>query len=307
MSMKIKKAKYIFKQAFQSVWRNRMMGLASIGSVTAVLVILGFILLIVLNINNITTVTRETFDEIAVYLVEDLSDSQIGDMNKKFAGIEGVMNVVYRTKEQALNDMKEEWGDDASLLEGLRKNPLPNTYVIQLTDVKYAESVMEKLNSYKDSGIGIEDITYYKDAVNSLISISSLIKKIGTVLIIILLCISVFIISNTIKITVLNRRKEIELMQYIGATNGYVRGPFMIEGVTLGLIGAIIAIILVMIGYNYFITYMSGRYFALLAGVSSYVVSIDMIIKDIIIIFMTIGVGIGVLGSLLSLKKFLSV
>ena len=96
-------------------------------------------------------------------------------------------------------------------------------------------------------------------------------------------------------------------MQYIGATNGYVRGPFILEGVMLGLLGSIMAIILIMLGYNYIIDYFAGRYIALISGMSGYLVGVEMVLNDLIIIFMTIGIGIGILGSLVSLKKFLSI
>ena len=119
--------------------------------------------------------------------------------------------------------------------------------------------------------------------------------------------ISIFIISNTIKITVLNRQKEIELMQYIGATNGYVRGPFMVEGIMLGFFGSVIAILLITLGYRYITNYLAIRFVAVLSGMSGYIVGVEMILNDLIIIFLTIGIGIGILGSLISLKKFLSV
>ncbi len=280
-----------------------MMGLASIGSVTAVLMILGFVLIIVLNVNNVAMVTKESFDEIAVYLLDDVEDEQIDEMGKSFREINGVIGVAFQTKEYALEQLKEDWGENAFLLEGLRKNPLPNTYVVQLDDVSKSESVIKKIQTFE----GVEDVMYYKDAVNSLIKIADFIKRTGAGIIIILLLISVFIISNTIKITVLNRQKEIELMQYIGATNGYVRGPFMIEGIMLGLIGAFVSIILIFVGYNYIVNYLAGRYVALLSGMSGYLVGVEMILNDLIIIFLTIGIGIGILGSLISLKKFLSV
>lgn len=301
--MNLKKLNYIFRQAFKSMWRNRMMGLASIGSVTAVLMILGFVLIIVLNVNNVAMVTKESFDEIAVYLLDDVEDEQIDEMGKSFREINGVIGVAFQTKEYALEQLKEDWGENAFLLEGLRKNPLPNTYVVQLDDVSKSESVIKKIQTFE----GVEDVMYYKDAVNSLIKIADFIKRTGAGIIIILLLISVFIISNTIKITVLNRQKEIELMQYIGATNGYVRGPFMIEGIMLGLIGAFVSIILIFVGYNYIVNYLAGRYVALLSGMSGYLVGVEMILNDLIIIFLTIGIGIGILGSLISLKKFLSV
>ena len=285
------------------MWRNRMMGFASIGSVTAVLVILGFVLIIVLNVNNMSLVAKETFDQIAVYINEDVADEQIEELGKSFMQIDGVMGVAYQTKDYALERVMEDWGDDAFLLQDLRNNPFPNTYIVQLSDVSKADDVTAQLGTFE----GVDKVRYYQDAVNSLIKISDFVKRLGAAIILILLLISVFIISNTIKITVLNRQREIELMQYIGATNGYVRGPFMIEGIMLGLLGSIVAISIIMLGYNYSINYLAGRYIALLSGMSGYLVGIEMVINDIIIIFLTIGIGIGILGSLISLKKFLSI
>lgn len=301
--MTMKKLNYILRQAFKSLWRNRMMGLASIGSVTAVLIILGFILIIVLNVNNIALATKESFDEIAVYISDDVEEAQIEQLGKSFKEIDGVMGVAFQTKEYALERLKEDWGADAWMLESLRKNPLPNTYIVQLTDVQYSDYVKSKIETFD----GVEQAQYYKDAVNSLIRISDFVKKGGAGIIIILLLISVFIISNTIKITVLNRQKEIELMQYIGATNGYVRGPLLIEGLILGLIGSIVAIVIIFFSYNYLIKYLAGGYVAIVTGMAGYMVGVDMILNDLIIIFLTIGIGIGILGSLISLKKFLSV
>lgn len=281
-----------------------MMGLASIGSITAVLILLGFVLIVVLNINNIALATKETFDEIAVYIKEDVDMESIHQLGKDFQQLDGVLAVGFQTKDYALEKMKEDWGENAYLLDGLsERNPFPNTYIVQLKDVSYADKVIEQIKTYEY----VEEVRFYKDAVNSLIKIAEFIKKAGTGLIIILLLISIFIISNTIKITVLNRRKEIELMQYIGATNGYVRGPFMIEGIMLGVFGSFIAIGLLLLGYNYIVNYLAGRYVALLSGMSGFMVGMDAILSDLIIIFLTIGIGIGILGSLISLKKFLSV
>ena len=301
--MNPKKISYIFKQAFKSMWRNRMMGFASIGSVTAVLVILGFVLVIVLNVNNMAMVAKETFDQIAVYILEGVEEEQIEELGKSFRKIDGVMGVAYQTKDYALEKVREDWGDDAYLLQDLRNNPFPNTYIVQLSDVSKSDEVIAELQTFE----GVERVRYYQDAVNSLIKISDFVKRLGAAIILILLLISIFIISNTLKITVLNRQREIELMQYIGATNGYVRGPFMIEGIMLGLIGSLVAILIIMLGYNYSIDYLAGRYIALISGMSGYLVGVEMVLNDLIIIFMTIGIGIGILGSLVSLKKFLSI
>ena len=301
--MNPKKIKYIFKQAFKSMWRNRMMGAASIGSVTAVLIILGFVLIVVLNVNNMAMVAKETFDQIAVYIAEGVDEDQIEEMGKAFREIDGVMAVAFQTKDYALESVKKDWGEDAVLLQDLRNNPFPDTYIVQLTDVSKADEVIAKLQTFE----GVEKVRYYQDAVNTLIKLADFVKRFGAGITIVLLLISVFIISNTIKITVLSRQREIELMQYIGATNGYVRGPLILEGIMLGLLGSLVAILLIMLGYSYTINYLAGRYVALISGMSGYLVGVEMVLDDLIIIFMTIGVGIGILGSLVSLKKFLSI
>lgn len=298
--MGFKKTKYILKQAFQGIWRNRMMSVASIGSVAAVLVILGLVLLIVLNISNITLITKEKFDEIFVFLEKDIEDEVISQIGKEIRSLDGVLSVGYETKEYALEKMKEEWGEEGDLLEGIKNNPLPNSYIIQLKSVDNAEEVIEKVKNYT----GVEEVRYYKDVIEKLISTSDFMRTAGSIIIIILILISIFIISNTIKITVASRKTEIELMQYVGASNGFVRGPFMIEGLVLGLIGSFIAILIVLNTYNYSAAYINEQFSVLL---SVYIVDPSIIVKDIIIIFVTIGVGIGTLGSLVSIKKFLNI
>ncbi len=299
--MSSKKAKYIFKQAFQSVFRNKMMSMASIGSVTAVLVILGYIMLLILNINNAAMKAQEEFDEIAVFIIDEATDGEITQLGKDISKIKGVLAVVYKSKDEALEEQKMQWKDNAYLLEDLRRNPLPNSYIVQVKDVKYSDYVIQEINK---SGF-VESVRYHADAAKSLMSISDTLKKVGVFIISILILISIFIISNTVKMTVVFRRKEIELMQYIGASNGYVRGPFIIEGIVLGIIGSVIAISIIAFSYNYLTNYITG-YFSILSGFSGYMMRLNLILKDISIIFVTIGVGIGTLGSLISLKKFLN-
>ncbi|MFO7888027.1 MAG: permease-like cell division protein FtsX [Eubacteriales bacterium] len=292
--------KNTFKQGFQGILRNRTMSLASIGSVASVLIILGMILLLILNINTLTLTAQEKFDEIYVYLEDDIGDQRIEEIGNDIKEMEGVLSVVYQSKDYALNKMKEDWGEDGDLLDGFTKNPLPNTYVIQLEDITYSEEVLVSIENI----YGIEEIKYYKDAIDMLINTSNYVQIIGTALIIILLLISIFIIQNTIKITVASRRTEIRLMQYIGASNGYVRGPFILEGLLLGLLGSIIATIVVLNAYDYLVGYGNQKLAPLL---SFHFIPATSISTDILIIFVTIGIGIGILGSIVSLKKFLNV
>ncbi len=277
-----------------------MMSLASIGSVMSVLIILGIVLVIVLNINNLTSMTKEQFDEIQVYLEDDINEEQIEKIGEKLRELDGVLAVIYQSKEQALEVLKKEWGNEAYLLEGLEKNPLPNSYIIQLKDIKYAEDVVNRINGLT----GIEDIKYYKDIVEKMVTISNFIRVGGLVVISILILVSIFIISNTIKLTVAARKREINIMKYIGATNGYIRGPFILEGIFLGAIGSILAILVVCFSYKYLFLVVNEKLYVLF---TVYMIPYYEILDDIIIMFTAIGIGIGVLGSIVSLRKFLNV
>lgn len=283
------------------MWRNRGMGLASVGSISAVLMILGIVLILILSINNLVLEVKTKFDEIQVFLELDIEDKDIEPIEESIKSIEGVLSVVFRSKEQGLEIMKEQWEEESYVLEGLEDdNPLQNSYIIQLKDIKYADSVVETLKSIE----GIEDVNYYKDIIDKLMVVANYIRFGGIVVIGVLVLVSVFIISNTIKITVASRKREINIMKYVGATNGYIRGPFIIEGILFGLIGAIFSILLINYGYEYFFKSVSDKLYVLL---TVYLVPPSLLIKDITIMFTAIGVGIGALGSIVSLKRFLNV
>ncbi|CAK7085002.1 permease-like cell division protein FtsX [Tissierella carlieri] len=301
MVMRFRVFKNTIKQGFQGMWRNRGMGLASVGSISAVLMILGIVLILILSINNLVLEVKTKFDEIQVFLELDLEDKDIEPIEESIKSIEGVLSVVFRSKEQGLEIMKEQWEEESYVLEGLEDdNPLQNSYIIQLKDIKYADSVVETLKSIK----GIEDVNYYKDIIDKLMVVANYIRFGGIVVIGILVLVSVFIISNTIKITVASRKREINIMKYVGATNGYIRGPFIIEGILFGLIGAVFSILLINYGYEYFFKSVSDKLYVLL---TVYLVPPSLLIKDITIMFTAIGVGIGALGSIVSLKRFLNV
>lgn len=299
MSMKLRIFKNILKQGFQGSWRNRGMGLASIGSITAVLVILGMVLIIILSINNIVVETKNKFDEIQIYLEDDIESEKMKEIEDKLKSSEGVTDVYFESKDEALEIMKKDWGEESYLLEGLEENPLPNSYIVKLKDIEYADNVVSKLEGID----GIEEIKYYKDVIEKLLAAANYIKVGGIIIIAILMFVSVFIISNTIKITVTARKREINIMKYVGATNGYIRGPFVIEGIILGLVGAGLSILIVNYGYEYLFKVINEKLYVIF---TVYLVAPHALLNDIIIMFMAIGVGIGTLGSLISLKKFLN-
>lgn len=276
------------------------MGLASVTSISAVLMILGLVLILILSINNVVLDTKLKFDEIEVFLVDDLGSDTLDEIETEVKDHPGVISIMFRSKEQALEIMKEEWAEEAYLLEGLEENPLPDSYIIKVNDIELAENLVNAIKTLD----GVEEVKYYKDVIDKLLIFAGYIRAGGIVIIGILVFVSVFIISNTIKITVSSRRREINIMKYVGATNDYIRGPFIIEGVLFGLTGAVLSIGIVYFGYDYLYESMNEKVYNLF---TFYLVDPKMIFADIAIIFGTIGAGIGALGSLLSLKRYLNV
>lgn len=291
---------YITKQGFVSMWRNRMMSFASVGSVTAALLILGVILILVLNISNIAEVTQNQFDKIIVYLEEGLERSEADKLIEKIDDLEGTMSVVYQDKKEALESMKSTWGAESYLLDGLENNPLPNSIIIQLDDLEYANDIVFKLEGLT----GIAEIQYRKDILDQLMTIANYVRLGGLVIISFLILIAIFIISNTIKLTVAARKREINIMKYVGASNGFIRGPFIVEGMLLGVIGAGISIASVYYGYKYLFSVINEKLYVLF---TVYLVPHYKLLEDMTIIFVAIGVGIGIIGSVLSIRKFLRV
>lgn len=298
MMNKFRIMKNTFKQSFKSMWRNRGMGLASISSISAVLIILGFVLILIMSINSLVLDVQNRFDEIEIFLEEDVSKEnkkKIEDFAEKEDAIE---SIEYISQEDAIEIMKEEWEEEADLLEGVEV--LPDSYKIKVVKIEDTENIVETLNEIE----GISKIKYHKDIIDKLETLAKYIRLGGIIVIVLLISISVFIISNTIKITVASRKREIGIMKYVGATNSYIKTPFVVEGILFGIVAAIVSILIVYFGYGYVFDLVNERLYELFSVV---LVAPNTILKDISIMFLVIGSGIGALGSMISMKKYLNV
>ena len=291
---------FTLKEAFKNLWRNRLMSIASISSVSATLLILGIIFALILNINAMAQSAKDQFDSIQVYLNDDLSSDDVIALQDRIKNVEGVSDVVYESKSDALKRMKESWQDNAYLLEGLESNPLPSSLIVYLSDIYYSGSVLNEVQNLK----GIEEIKSYQDIVEQLLSITEGIRKTGIIVIFVLIAISTFIIHNTIKLTVNSRRREINIIKYVGATNWFIRWPFLAEGTILGLIGAGLSALAMKFAYDYVFEMMHSDFYVL---VSAYVIPPTDLMKDVLFLFLIIGAGIGALGSIWSMRKYLNV
>ena len=299
--MMIRSALYVLKQAFTNLWRNRTMSIASITSVSATLLILGIIFLLIINISNLADFASDQFDVVQVFLEDGLTNEEMREIGNNMHAIDGVSSVTFETKEQALEKMKTEWKDQASVLAGLEeRNPLPNSYIVQMDNLVYSDSIVNKIISYE----GIEEVKYYQDVIEKIRNITKFIRDLGLTLIVILLFVSTFVISNTIKLAVTARKNEIQIMKYVGATHWFIRWPFILEGTLLGLFGASVAMMLIYLGYSYTYELLTSQFYVIIAA---YIVPVNSIMTDLLEVFIPVGAGIGALGSLWGVKKYLNV
>lgn len=300
ISVKIRTAKFFVKEGFSSLRKNKTMSAASISSVIAALLVIAIFFIIVMNVDYAAS-KLESQIEMMVYLQDNLSETIVSSMSKELKSISGVKDVQYIPKAQALKDLNEKWGDNAYLLEGLEgENPLPDSFKITLTDPAKADAVSLSISSLSN----IERVVYGKEELDKLLKATYILRISSLVIITILVFISVFIISNTIKLTVYARRKEISIMKYVGATDWFVRGPFIVEGMLLGLLGSAITSAVVGIGYYYSSNLIKNQMIGLL---SVTLMPFGALFSNLVLLLGTVGLLIGMIGSFLSVRKFIKV
>jgi cell division transport system permease protein len=288
----------MIRQTFSQIARNVNMTVASLFSITAILLILGIFFIILVNINNISDSVKENFGEVQINLLDETTEEQARAMMAELETMDGVESVAYYTKDEALANWKKKWGDNADLLDKLEVNPLPNGIVVTIPDIEKAGKVVKKAKGMS----GIDDINYAQDTADKLIKISNYIQIGALILIAALLAISIVVVSNTIKLTVLAREREITIMKYVGATNWFIRAPFLLEGIIIGLVSSGISGIIIAVIYNRVIANF-GLDFTLL--MSTGFVAENFLVKNLIVIYVALGVSIGACGSIISMRRFL--
>jgi cell division transport system permease protein len=289
---------YTLKQGFIQVFRNRAMSLASIFAITAMLFILGVFFILVININTAVQAISQDYDSIEIFLLDETTEAQADEIANDIKTMDGVDDAYYKSKEDAMVEFKVRWGDNAYLLDSLQENPLPNSVVIEIGDLEKADNIATQAESYD----GIEDVKYYKDTVDKLLKATDFIQIAAVVIMVFLIIVSVVVVSNTIKLTVFNRKHEINIMKYVGATNWFIRGPFLAEGIIIGIISSGIAIGLTTFMYKELIASIGDQIFSVL---SIPMVPVSFLAYNFVWIFLALGISIGACGSIVSMRKFL--
>lgn len=299
--MKFRSIKYFFSEAFSGVIRNRLMSIASIGTVAACIFMIVISYCALTNVEYMLTQIEESIG-IAVFLEEDVNSDKVLEINDQLVNMDHVESVSYISPEDALQEMKESW-DAEEILAGFDEsnNPLTSSFEVSLDDIQYQSDVVSKIEQIE----GVRKIRSSETETEFLVKISNFLRLFGSVLILALAAISVVIITNTVKLSVFTRRTEISIMKYVGATDWFIRWPFVIEGIITGLVGAAIPIIVAWPLYNKLIDVIYAQ-IPMIRSIVTFKFGID-IFSVLLPVSLAFGALLGVLGSNISLRKHLNV
>ncbi|MDD6811949.1 MAG: permease-like cell division protein FtsX [Lachnospiraceae bacterium] len=298
--MRISALFYTLRQGFSNLFRNKWFTLASIATISACLFLFGLFYAIIINFQHIVK-TAEQGVSVTVFFDEGIEDSRIQEIGELISKRPEVADIHYVSAEEAWETFKEEYLGEYA--DGFTENPLADSanYEIYLNDV----SMQSALVTYLESVDGVRMVNRSEITATTLTGVNALVAYVSVGIIAILFAVSVFLISNTVTIGISVRKEEINIMKYIGATDLFVRSPFVIEGMLIGLIGAAIPLGIIYILYNIVMEYILER-FSMLSTLLSFL-TVEEIFNVLTPVSLGIGVGIGFLGSIVTVRKHLRV
>ena len=301
--MRVGSFKYLVKEGMRSLWVNRLMSFASIGVLVSCLLLIGAAVLFSLNINSMVGYI-ENQNEIVVFLNDDVSDEDIAAIEEKIDLIDNITHITFVSKEEGLAQQMEIFGDDKEYFQGLiEDNPIPDSFTVRLKNLDILDETLEKLSAIE----GVYQVNAPTEVAGIVVNLKNVVGIAGIVVVAILIVVSLLIIANTIKITVFNRRKEIGIMKYVGATDTFIRLPFFIEGLALGLISGLLAYGLIAGGYYYLYTQVAMVYTGWLELFFSNMVPFADIAWIMLAGMCGCSIIIGSLGSVVFVRKYLKV
>ena len=302
--MRISTIGYQTKQGFKNIGRNKMFSVASIATMAACIFLFGIFFSIVTNFRYMVQKAEEGV-AITVFFDEEATDAQIKKIGDELKSQDGVLKVNFVSADEAWDSFKDEYfGDAKELADGFKDdNPLSGSdnYEVYMSDVSKQKDVV----SYAEKLDGVSKVNKSDVVAKTLTSVNRLIYYVSIVLIGILLAVSIFLISNTVTMGITVRREEIAIMKYIGAKDGFVRAPFIIEGLVIGLIGAVIPLVILYFVYDKAVAYVMTK-FSLLNNIIEFL-PVTTVYRTLLPVGLILGVGIGFIGSAFTTRKHLRV
>lgn len=295
--MRFSTKEYFVKETYKSIRRNGFMSFASISTVAVSLLVLGMFLMIFLNTNNLAQYL-ESQVQVSVYMQDSATAKELASVKDKLTKMPGVVKVTQVSKQQALERFKKRLGDQEQLLNSLGKeNPFPNSFEVQVDSPERIKVLTPQIGQLPK----VETAKFGQEVVEHLFQLTKILRFGGIILVVFLAMATLFIISNTIRLTVFARRKEVIIMKYVGATDWFIRWPFLLEGMTLGFFGAVVASL-----------FINSIYSGLLERIHATLAFLPLLPTYPLLLYVDVfllvaGTGIGALGSYISLRKFLQV
>lgn len=290
----MKSISYFLKEAANNIRKSSLMTVTTIATLFISLLFLGIFLLVLLNLNNLVN-TLPSRVEIMAYLRNDLSEEEILTLKNKIYSLGEVTDIKFISKEEGLNILQLEMKDQIDLKEVLSHNPLPDTLQIKVEKPEKVKEIARKINSYPE----VEEVVFAEGILSSLLKIKNIVKIYGIIFSIIFFLGSYLLITNALKMTVFSRRKEIKIMQLVGATDWFIRIPFIIEGIFQGFTGGILASLVISVLYWYSASYLKET-------LPFIPVVFDIgILFELSFILIFIGVFLGASGGIFTVSKFL--
>ncbi|HIU64293.1 MAG TPA: ABC transporter permease [Candidatus Avacidaminococcus intestinavium] len=295
--MSLSTKEYFIKETFKSIKRNQLMSLASVSTVALSLLVLGFFMVMVFNTNHIAKYL-ETQVQISVYMADDISEEELSSTKEILKTMPGVTEIKAITKEEALERFKERLGSQSTLLDSIgEENPFPYSFELHVDAPERISQLAPRIDELE----GVETAKFGQEVVENLFKLTKILRWGGALLVCLLAMATLFIIVNTIRITVFARRREVNIMKYVGATDWFIRWPFLLEGMFLGFVGALVAAIII-----------NQIYGAILNNVHAALAFFPLLPTWPLLLYVSlsllvIGTAIGAAGSFISLRKFLKV
>ena len=288
------------RDAFKGVFRNLSLSMASILCTTITLIVVAISIVLTYNINNFTKLIESDMS-IVVFLKKDISKEEVTTVENKIKEVDNVVSCTYKSKADILKEMMETDSSLSSILSQYNdeNNPLLSTFIVKVEDLKHIDDVAKKIEIYDE----VEYVKYGENAISELINIFDIIRKGSIMIVVALVLVTVFLISNTIKIAIIARRKEIEIMRLVGASNLNIKIPFIFEGLIIGIIGSIIPILVTSYGYSAIYNNFNGQLFSPILKLIRpvpfvYYVSLALLI---------VGALVGMIGSYRASRKYLKI
>ena len=288
---------YLIREGFRSVTTHGFMSFATVAIIVACLIIMGSVSLLSLNINALIK-DLENQNEIVVFVDESLSDEAMArDLQRNIEAVDNVASAQFVSRGEAMDSFMSKY--DASLMEGIDEDVFRHRFVIRLNDIAYMSQTKTELEAIR----GVAKVNAHLDYAKSFVTIRNVVSIVSLVLIVMLIFVSFFIMTNTIKLATFGRREEIAIMKMVGATNGFIRLPFVIEGLVLGMLGGGIAFLAEWGLYNL----VTGRVIGSMTGTLLNVVPFRDVALPVFIVFMATGILVGVFGGLNAIRNYLKV